>query len=288
MTLSTTPIAYKGRADHVWPPFAEGWAEVPFHHDPKAVETARLMLGALPPYHYADEVLPEGLYRFFAFETPVGVSISALKFVGEAQTRALRVGQSPSAVADYIEQSSDGSAAPVEGGLIQLESGGAVPEDNSKVTGSGTGGMGVKITAAAYPTLQAAATAMYNAIQAHGYVRTDQPIYAGYQVKAGNLTVDAFPGTHTMASLKATLASMGVTMNPAIKVYPWLATTSGGATGVDAYDGVNAPTWAQWTGQGSGGAVSTASAAGSGGAVAAIVAGLVVVGGVIAKSQGVF
>src|SRR5579864_6097088 len=195
MTLSTTPVAYKGRADHVWPPFAEGWAEVPFHHDPKAVETARLMLGALPPYHYADEVLPEGLYRFFAFETPVGVSISALKFIGEAQTRSLRMGQGGATVEDYVDSNA------VEGGLIELESGGAVPEDNSKVTGSGSGGMGVKITAAAYPTVQAAATAMYNAIEAHGYVRTDQPIYAGYQLKAGGLTVDAFPGAHTMASL---------------------------------------------------------------------------------------
>jgi len=284
MTLSTTPVAYKGRADHVWPPFVEGWAEVPFHHDPGAVETARMMLGALPPYHYADQALAGGLYRFFAFETPVGVSIGALKFVGEAQTKALRMGQGGGTVEDYVDSNA------IEGGYVELDGGGALPADNSQVTGSGTGSMGVKITAAAYPTVQAAATAMYNAIQAHGYVRADQAIYAGYQLKAGNLTVDAFPGSNTMASLKATLAGMGITMSSSIPIYPWLATTAGGATGVAAYDGVNAPTWAQWTGQGSApsGPVAKASAASSGGAVAAIVAGLVVVGGVIAKSQGVF
>jgi hypothetical protein len=284
MTLSTTPVAYKGRADHVWPPFQEGWAEVPFHHDPKAVETARLMLGALPPYHYTDEALPTGLYRFFAFETPVGVSISALKFVGEAQTRSLRMGQGGGTVEDYVDSNA------IEGGYVELDGGGALPTDNSQVTGTGSGSMGVKITAASYPTLQAAAQAMYNAIQAHGYVRADQAIYAGYQLKAGNLTVDAFPGSNTMASLKATLAGMSITLPSSIPIYPWLATAAGGATGVAAYDGVNAPTWAQWTGQGSSApAVSTASVAGgSGGAVAALVAALVVVGGVIAKSQGVF
>lgn len=284
MTLSTTPVAYKGRADHVWPPFSEGWAEVPFHHDPKAVETARLMLGALPPYHYTDEVLPQGLYRFFAFETPVGVSISALKFVGEAQTRSLRMGQPGGTVEDYIDSN------PIEGGYIELDGGGTLPADNSQVTGDGTGSMGVKITPAAYATVQAAATAMYAAIQAHGYVRADQAIYAGYQLKAGGLTVDAFPGTNTMASLKATLAGMGITMASSIPIYPWLAQTTSGATGVAAYDGVNAPTWAQWTGQGSAPApaVSTASAASGSGAAAAVVAALVVVGGVIAKSQGVF
>lgn len=85
--VSATP--YEGRADHVWPPFAEGWAEVPFHHDEAVVGRAKALLGALPTYHYADEALPSGLYRFFAFDTPVGTAVSALKFIGAAKARAL-------------------------------------------------------------------------------------------------------------------------------------------------------------------------------------------------------
>lgn len=85
----TQAIAYEGRADHAWPPFTEGWAEVPFHHDADAVGRAKSLLGALPAYHYQDEALATGLYRFFAFETPVGHAVGALKYVGEARTQAL-------------------------------------------------------------------------------------------------------------------------------------------------------------------------------------------------------
>jgi hypothetical protein len=82
-------VPYRGRADNVWPPFAGGWAEVPYHHDEAVVGRAKALLGALPTYHYADETLPSGLYRFFAFETPVGTAVSALKFIGAEKARAL-------------------------------------------------------------------------------------------------------------------------------------------------------------------------------------------------------
>jgi hypothetical protein len=281
--LESPPVAYQGRADHVWPPYELGWAEVPFHHNPKAVEHAHKMLGSLPPYHYSDAALADGLYRFFAFETPVGVSISALKFVGEAQATALMLGDAASSAtyADWVD-----STPSTDGGLIAFD-GGAIPEDNSKVTGDGTGNAGVKVTPVAYATLQDAAVAMNDALKAHGYRRLDQPIYAGFQVKAGDLTVDAFPGTNTINRLKGVLSTLGVAF-ASVPVYPWHATTPGGLTGTNAYDGTNAPTWAQWTGQGAAPTVAKAGVASSGGAIAAIAALVVVAGGVIAKSAGKF
>jgi hypothetical protein len=279
-SLDSSPVPYQGRADHVWPPYTYGWAEVPYEHDAGAVERARLMLGSLPPYHYQDAALPSGLYRFFAFETPVGVAVSALKFVGESAAGALMMGDPPDQ-ADYIEAASN------EGGIVQFD-GGAVPEDNSAITGGGTGSMGVKITPVAYATLQIAASMMNDALSRHGFIRLDQPIYAGFQLKAGDLVVDAFPGENTMTRLSAVLAGMGITMAN-VTIYPWKATTPGGLTGVDAYDGTNAPTWAQWTGKGAPPppAVTVAKAGvSSGGIIAAIATLAVVAGGVIAKASG--
>ena len=239
------------------------------------------MLGSLPAYHYSDAALPDGLYRFFAFETPVGLSIAALKFVGESQATALMLGapgDSPS-YADWIDRNPT-----IDGGLVQLD-GTAVPEDNSTVTGSGAANAGITVTPVAYDTLQDAAAAMNTALKARGYRRTDEPIYAGFQLKAGDLLVDAFPGTKTMTRLKGVLSAMGVAF-AGVAVYPWLATTANGLTGQAAYDGTNAPTWAQWTGQGA--AAPTVAKAGmsSGGAIAAIAALVVVGGGIIAKSAG--
>ena len=71
-----------------------------------------------------------------------------------------------------------------------------------------------------------------------------------------------------------------------VHVYPWLSTTPGGATGQAAYDGTNAPTWAQWTGAGTGTPAVAKAGMGSGALVAGVVGTLVVVGAVIAKSAG--
>lgn len=273
-TVYATP--YEGRADHPWPPFELGWAEVA-RDDAAAARRASMMMG-LPPYHYVDDAMPEGLYRFFAFETPVGPRVGALKYVGEARaTQLLRVGQGPGTVESWVD--SQGSAT----GAVTLD-GQAIPEDNSGISSSATNS-GIQVTPVAYPSLQAAATAMYNALQANGYRRLDQPIYAGYQLSAGTLTVDAFPGTNTMNSLKATLAGMGITMSSSIPIYPWLATTASGATGQAAYDGVNAPTWAQWTGQGTAPAAATSSTASMVG-IGVVAAIAVAVAAVIAKTSG--
>jgi hypothetical protein len=85
-------------------------------------------------------------------------------------------------------------------------------------------------------TTQADAVAMNNALLAHGYKISDQPIYRTFQSDAG-LTADGFPGRNTMSELQDVLFAMGVEIAP-VPIYPWLA--SGG------YDGVNAPTAAQW------------------------------------------
>jgi hypothetical protein len=87
---------------------------------------------------------------------------------------------------------------------------------------------------------QAAAVAMNNALLAHGYKSADQGVYRAFQAQEG-ITPDGFPGSTTMQYLKDVLFSMGIEIAP-VKVYTWSA--SGG------YDGVNAPSQAEWLGGG--------------------------------------
>jgi len=89
------------------------------------------------------------------------------------------------------------------------------------------------------PATQAAATAMNNALLAHGYKYADMGLYKAFQQLAG-VQVDGYPGTTTMTELKDVLFAMGVEIAP-VPVYVW-------APG--AYDGVNAPTAAQWAAPG--------------------------------------
>jgi peptidoglycan hydrolase-like protein with peptidoglycan-binding domain len=90
----------------------------------------------------------------------------------------------------------------------------------------------------AYSSAQiAAATAMNSALAAHGYKQADQGLYMAFQ-RAMGLTADGYPGTGTMGKLRAVLTSAGIPM-ASVPVYPWRA---------GAYDGVNAPTAASWTG----------------------------------------
>jgi hypothetical protein len=98
--------------------------------------------------------------------------------------------------------------------------------------------------AAASTPLQQAAVAMNAALTAHGYKRADQPLYRAFQSAAG-LAADGFPGARTMGQLQTVLSGLGITLAP-VKIYPWSA--SGG------FDGVNAPTLAEWTGAAGGGA----------------------------------
>jgi hypothetical protein len=88
------------------------------------------------------------------------------------------------------------------------------------------------------PPVQAAAVAMNEALAAHGYKRSDQGLYRAFQRSAG-LGNDGFPGGHTMGALATILHDMGLIVAP-VPVYPWLSSGK--------YDGVNAPTMAEWTG----------------------------------------
>jgi hypothetical protein len=93
------------------------------------------------------------------------------------------------------------------------------------------------------PQTQADASAMNNALIAHGYKITDQGLYRAFQTDAG-LTADGFPGTNTMNELHAVLFANGITMAD-VPIYPWLSS--------GRYDGVNAPTASQWGISGGGG-----------------------------------
>jgi hypothetical protein len=88
------------------------------------------------------------------------------------------------------------------------------------------------------PVVQSAAAAMNTALSAHGYKQADMPLYMAFQRTAG-LTVDGYPGPATMNALQTALTAIGMTMAP-VKLYPWSST--GG------YDGVNAPTAQEWSG----------------------------------------
>lgn len=82
---------YDGNPDNPYPPYGPGWYETTFD-DQGARSEAASMLGALPPNHYVDRLLPTGLYRLFAFETAAGqTAISALRYYGSAST----LGQEP-------------------------------------------------------------------------------------------------------------------------------------------------------------------------------------------------
>ena len=100
----------------------------------------------------------------------------------------------------------------------------------------------------------ATATAMAAALSAHGYKQADQPIYMAFQSAMGS-AADGFPGSGTMGKLQSVLSSAGIPM-PNVTIYPWHA--SGG------YDGVNAPTSAEWYGTGGGAAPASVSTVPSG------------------------
>jgi peptidoglycan hydrolase-like protein with peptidoglycan-binding domain len=89
--------------------------------------------------------------------------------------------------------------------------------------------------------VQTAAVAMASALNAHGYKQADQGLYKAFQAAAGT-TADGYPGTGTMGRLRTTLASVGLPM-PDVKIYVWKS-----MPGTSGYDGINAPTWQEWSG----------------------------------------
>ena len=68
---------YQGTPDAPFPPSPAHFRLVAAG-DGYARQRASGLLGSLPPYHFVDERGPAALYRFFSYETPGGVSVSAL------------------------------------------------------------------------------------------------------------------------------------------------------------------------------------------------------------------
>jgi LPXTG-motif cell wall-anchored protein len=94
-----------------------------------------------------------------------------------------------------------------------------------------------------------AATAMNNALLAHGYKQSDMGLYQAFQSTQG-LIDDGYPGTATMTALKDVLFQNGNVEIAPVTVYPWLSQANYGAY---PWDGVNAPTMAEWAPGGGGG-----------------------------------
>lgn len=102
-----------------------------------------------------------------------------------------------------------------------------------------------------------AATAMNNALLAHGYKQADMGLYQAFQSSQG-LVDDGYPGTNTMTALKDVLFQNGSVEIAPVTVYPWLSQANYGQY---PWDGINAPTMAEWdpgsSGGGGGGTVVT-------------------------------
>jgi hypothetical protein len=74
---------YMGDPVHAAPPSGDQWTPIDrTTATPELEEVAAGLMGDLPAYHYTDRMLPSGLYRFFAYETPIGNRVSAQKFTG--------------------------------------------------------------------------------------------------------------------------------------------------------------------------------------------------------------
>jgi peptidoglycan hydrolase-like protein with peptidoglycan-binding domain len=91
---------------------------------------------------------------------------------------------------------------------------------------------------AAAQALLATAIALNEMLRVRGYKKADMVHYREFQQKAG-LVADGYPGAVTMLKLETVLKNGGQSLAP-VKIYPWKAT--------GAYDGVNAPTTAEWEG----------------------------------------
>ena len=113
-----------------------------------------------------------------------------------------------------------------------------LPQGVGSMYATGVIGRASTIGAMDQTTINAAAVAMNNALIAHGYKQTDQPIYRAFQTAVG-MGVDGFPGSDTMFQLQAVLEAMGLKLAP-VPIYPWIDGKG--------YDGSNAPTQAEWSG----------------------------------------
>ena len=79
--MSTQMYKYAGSPTNVAPPCHASWAAVDEASD-ELRRTAASILPQMPPYHYVDKLLKDGVYRLYTYETPIGQAIAAQRFIG--------------------------------------------------------------------------------------------------------------------------------------------------------------------------------------------------------------
>jgi LPXTG-motif cell wall-anchored protein len=184
-------------------------------------------------------------------------------------------------MAPVVWAEQDGLYRAIRGNMNNVRAGDVLLLPASKGVGSmyATGAIGrntavgspfAAIGLATQDVINQTAAAMNDALIAHGYRQSDTAVYVAFQTAVGE-GPDGYPGPDTMYQLQAVLGGMHV--KPAnVPIYPWDA--KGG------YDGVNAPTSAQWYGTGTGPAPPKPKTGMSGWAWAGIAGGtLLAVGG---------
>lgn len=72
------PEPYPGTPDRPYPPLEGDWRPVPAT-DRAARHRAHALVDQLAPYHYVDEARGAGLVRYFAYETALGRTVSAVE-----------------------------------------------------------------------------------------------------------------------------------------------------------------------------------------------------------------
>lgn len=91
--------AYVGTPDAPYPPLEGDWRSVP-SSDRAARHRAHALVDELAPYHFVDEARSDGVVRYFAYETALGRTVSAVHLAGDGTLGATN----PSFVAPTVAQ----------------------------------------------------------------------------------------------------------------------------------------------------------------------------------------
>ncbi|HTA17770.1 MAG TPA: hypothetical protein VK989_00675 [Polyangia bacterium] len=181
---------YAGTPDRPVPPVPSHWQDVP-NRDAFARSRANALLAAgMPAYHYGDERGPGGIYRFYSYETPFGMSVSALRRPLEAEPSVYAEGTlgqtNPNFVAPPASSSPNGATGATgdaAAALLNFFDTNGVPSEH--------------VQSAPVGAFQTA----YNA----------DPIS---QVPDGQLNVDQEYGPNTFAALSAVVGDIAPPVNP--------------------------------------------------------------------------
>jgi len=233
-SASSPSVRYAGRADAPWPPFGAGWAHVA-GDDMEARRRARAFVGRLPEYHYADDVSPGRVFRFFSFGTPVGPKIGALvRTVGAVPSPEVAAVLTPASAADVAgaivaaytrlrgraPASRESWLYPLALSANETASWSQLYNHNiGNVTGTGADGPWYRnphVTSALkfrdFPTLESGAETMLRDLEAHGGLdAADRADLGGFQVALNAYLGGAYPSIGALvARLRSTSPGAGV------------------------------------------------------------------------------